>query len=110
MTPTSARPARKIETSLPDRDFVFVINNASDFRHPYAAAGIMLCSSSCSQRWTAICRLSCFARRLGMIGADRPGARGAAGVDNLMLGRPPESLVQGQLWLGHHHPSRSATV
>jgi hypothetical protein len=65
MSPTSARPAGRIGTSLRDRDFVFVTNNASDFPRLYAAAGFMLGSSSCS-RWSGtICRGSCFARRTG---------------------------------------------
>ena len=42
-------------------------------REPAAARDLQrvcpLCSSSCFRRSTAICRLSCFARRLGMIGS-----------------------------------------
>ena len=101
MTPTSARPARKIGTSLPDRDFVFVTNDASDFRHRYAAAGIMLCSSSCSRRSPAICRLSCFARRTG---DDRKPIdqvlEEQQAWHNLILRRPSESLVQDHLSFG----------
>jgi hypothetical protein len=65
MSPTSARPAGRIGTSLRDRDSVFVTNNASGFRRPYAAAGFMPCSSSCFRWSAAICRGSYFARRTG---------------------------------------------
>jgi hypothetical protein len=45
-------------------------------------------------------QIKLFRAATGMIGADRPGARGAAGVDNLILGRPSASLVQDHLNFG----------